>query len=380
MKKQSIAIALLVVFPAWSMEFFPSLASSAKEAQRKLFHKINREQKCSAQDITEYLHAGADINAQHTLTGGMFGKQGYYTPLQYACYRDLIHNSPEDTIELFINAGADVNMQNLDGDTALHFACENGNVKNVEILLKHKVNPNVRNNNEQTPLQWCAFDDDTIILGYTVQKKAVEIPKLLLANGARVTSKGRSGGTPLHEAANASSFYCSHYHDLMQLLINNGAKVNAQDNCNNTPLHYILHERKRLIDAKQNTQFHDKIMPLMIQTLIEHGADPFVENNQGKSFFTLAKKYDIEWLAYYKQRSTAQNMFAVFKQKALNGELIWSTTDKNNVTSIKKPPIIPLRIICNIFYFMEYPWTWKEQETESLLDKYAKFMQGIEEQ
>ncbi len=46
---------------------------------------------------------------------------------------------------MILNYGADVNAQDMVGNTALHWAVENNNVRLVEILLKKQANPNAYN-------------------------------------------------------------------------------------------------------------------------------------------------------------------------------------------------------------------------------------------
>ena len=60
-----------------------------------------------------------------------------YTPLvQTAIVNDL------EKTRCILEAGADVNMPDLTGRTALHWATENNNLALCELLLKNKANPN----------------------------------------------------------------------------------------------------------------------------------------------------------------------------------------------------------------------------------------------
>jgi ankyrin repeat protein len=52
-----------------------------------------------------------------------------------------------------INNGADVNIQNNSGDTALIMAAYSGHYTNIEVLINNKANLNLKNNNGNTALQ-----------------------------------------------------------------------------------------------------------------------------------------------------------------------------------------------------------------------------------
>ena len=60
------------------------------------------------------------------------------------------------SVEKLLARGADVNLQDNDGDTALHGAAENGNVEIMRLLLDKGANPNTKNKVGGTPLMWAA--------------------------------------------------------------------------------------------------------------------------------------------------------------------------------------------------------------------------------
>ncbi|CAG7832408.1 unnamed protein product [Allacma fusca] len=87
-------------------------------------------------------------------------------------------------LQACLESGIGVNVQDSYGDTALHYLfavgcfCNNcvGNLTNcLEILLRHKANPNVENMKGQVPL-------DLVIENFV----PIEFAKLLVDNGARV--------------------------------------------------------------------------------------------------------------------------------------------------------------------------------------------------
>ena len=81
--------------------------------------------------------------------------------------------------------GADVNLHDSDGDTALHGAAQNGNVEIIGLLLDKGANPNAKNKLGGTPLMWAAVwgKDDAV--------------RLLLKRGADPSVKDNDGITAL---------------------------------------------------------------------------------------------------------------------------------------------------------------------------------------
>ncbi|MFC1843124.1 ankyrin repeat domain-containing protein [Candidatus Dependentiae bacterium] len=60
----------------------------------------------------------------------------------------------KDIVEFLIRSGANVNLgaNDLIGDTALHSACQNGNIQVVGLLLANYANPLMKNKNKENPL------------------------------------------------------------------------------------------------------------------------------------------------------------------------------------------------------------------------------------
>ena len=148
---------------------------------------------------------GADINVKDGMG---------YTPLYWACeeghlevvklliqqevgvpininplLRLAARGGHTQLVKLLIGKGADVNARNRDGNTSLHWAAEKGHIEVVKLLLEKGANVNVQDIHGRTPLYWAAQ------YGYT------EIVKLLLEKEADVNAKDNDGKTPLHSAA-----------------------------------------------------------------------------------------------------------------------------------------------------------------------------------
>ena len=91
--------------------------------------------------------------------------------------------------ERLLALGADVKLQDKDGDTALHGAAETGNVEIMRMLLDKGADPNAKNKQGGTPLMWAAvFGNDAATW-------------LLLSRGADASLKDNDGITALEWAS-----------------------------------------------------------------------------------------------------------------------------------------------------------------------------------
>ena len=122
----------------------------------------------------------ADINASN--------KMGW--PLLAYTSRGDKGEHPEE-VQRLLNLGANVDVRNYKGKTALHCAAKAGFVRVIEILLKNRADVNATDKNGETPL----FD----AIRSTIKKveKKVEVTSLLLSNGALVNHENHKGETPL---------------------------------------------------------------------------------------------------------------------------------------------------------------------------------------
>ena len=157
-----------------------------------------------------------------------------------------------------LEKGCDPNKQDIEGDTALHYAIAKCNDEAVDILLRRpKINLNLVNKRGFNPFTFAALKAHT----YAVEKLLVKLPgvmkitksdgtsalhiaaiydhqtvaSILITKGKGNTNfKDNEGLTPLHLACHEA------YFDMAKLLIQNGADVNIQDNDGDTPLHITV--------------------------------------------------------------------------------------------------------------------------------------------
>jgi len=89
--------------------------------------------------ISILLNAGADANA---------GDKNGNIPLMWAAG----NNSSPEAVSMLLEAGADVNAKNKGGNTPLLFAINNSNPEVISLLLEAGAEVNVKNNDGCTPL------------------------------------------------------------------------------------------------------------------------------------------------------------------------------------------------------------------------------------
>ncbi|OMJ73095.1 hypothetical protein SteCoe_28297 [Stentor coeruleus] len=104
-------------------------------------------------------------------------------------------------------------------NSLLHRACKKGNVKAVEIFIKHGANVNLVTASLKTPLH----------KSYNYQ----DIVRILLCSGAKTNSKDVKGFTPLHKAAVKGNS------EVIRELIRFGGDWHAFDNIEKMPGDYV---------------------------------------------------------------------------------------------------------------------------------------------
>ncbi len=182
------------------------------------------------------LDYGADIDKAD-------GKEGS-TALHAAVRRGL------KTIDKLIERGADVDIENYKGQTALHLAASRSfeNTPIVEKLVKAHAKLDIIDNEGLTPLH------------FAVQNGHGNITALLIQLGADVNRQDFQGRTPLHFAAlycmnpqrsvftfNPDGTLMLQYSEITKLLLKSGVDFTITDNQNKTPQDIIL---SKLQEAK----------------------------------------------------------------------------------------------------------------------------------
>ena len=238
---------------------------------------------------------------------------------------------PDCVRELLAQKETDVNLQDVEGKTALYRACETWQLAIVEMLLKRGADPNraahdgttpvlvsfafletlnlllehgadvnhpnvagltvlmeiaKRSNTELTPALLetalshgahvdATDDEQKTALYYATQTNHAETVRFLLEKGANPNFFTTHGAAPLHEASLAG------YKEIVMELLTHGADPNLATVFSPTEPDFAIGETP-LMCAAMNSH------PETVKTLLEHGADPNRHNSVGASALGLA--------------------------------------------------------------------------------------------
>ena len=164
--------------------------------------------------IEQLLQSGIDINTQHPTSGTtvlMISSNYYYY---------------DDIVKYLISRGADVNLKDKEGKTALLWASSNS-LENAKILISNGAKVNDAANDGMTPFLQAT-------LGFSSGKVPIEMCELLRKNGANIHAELKKQSalkwTALHYAsANGDAA-------LVKYLIKHGANVNKATGEGSSPL------------------------------------------------------------------------------------------------------------------------------------------------
>ena len=192
--------------------------------------------------VTFLTERGADV----TLTD-----ECGYKALHYAC----INNSSPEVFSCLLEKGADINACLNDGMTPLMIAAEDSLVNVVTFLIKQGANVDLQDNYGKTALHYalgslnfsfeilCCLiqkgadvntgsNDKLTSLMIAAEKGHINALTLLIKFGADADLQDKNGKTALHHAVYGSDVSC----EILSCLIEMGADVNAGGNINHTPL------------------------------------------------------------------------------------------------------------------------------------------------
>jgi hypothetical protein len=245
--------------------------------------------------INALLNKGANINSQAAATS--------YTPLMYA-----VKASDIRTVRYLIARGANVNIVDKNGMTALHIAAINGNTELVDLLVKMGADVARLDHQGRTAAE------------YVPEKKVDSIGLILI-----------KGYTDLNQAI-------LDYVRLKQVravaeAITQGANIDTKDTNGETPL----------IIAARNNDVN------MVSLLLSLGASPTVRDNNGISAQQTAEKYGYKQIAQIIETVAIQKELQGIKEKSplvplkVQASQPMNTTDKPNYSIYSSEEIQDLR-------------------------------------
>lgn len=127
-----------------------------------------------------------------------------------------------DSCEVLLQNVAKGSIVDAQRQTALHLACQFGNLPTVDVLLqgKWRLSPNARDSRAESPLHVVA------------RRGHVQIASSLLVAGAVPNPRQYEGKSPLHVAVESG------HSAMVALLVHSGADTALKDRIGNTALHY----------------------------------------------------------------------------------------------------------------------------------------------
>ncbi|CDK31067.1 ankyrin repeat domain-containing protein [Candidatus Babela massiliensis] len=128
-------------------------------------------------------------------------------------YSSLIVNLDLEIINLLLNYGANVNIQNKVGYTALMDAVEANNLDLIRLLLAHRANPDLKE-----------YEVGETALFIAVEDESLEAVKILILEGkANINLQDEIGNTALMNAINNDN------NNMVEFLLENGADVSIRN-------------------------------------------------------------------------------------------------------------------------------------------------------
>ncbi len=182
-----------------------------------------------------------------------------------ALWKSLTNSNPQ-VCKLIIDAGANVNDKNAQGETPLIVAYTKGHAEIVSVLLASGADANAKNANGETLLQ----------IEYSKENPSIDVMKILLENCAIPDVKNTKGETLLQSECAKDRPNI----DIIRFLIKGGANPNVKNNNGETPLSVIC--------LKGNSGFL-----AILEELIKGKADVNVKNKKGETLLQLelSKEY-----------------------------------------------------------------------------------------
>jgi ankyrin repeat protein len=198
--------------------------------------------------LQSLIDRGADLNAE---CRGQLGLDTKWRPLLEAT-----KNGRLEIARVLLKHGADMNHQDIKGNTPLSMALRLPNLDLAQFFLDHGANVNTLD-----------MFGRTLLFNVSMEGLTSAVT-LLLEYVMDVDPRSKRGWTPLHFAA-------AHGHlEVVRVLLDCGADVNAQTASRWTALHRAAYSGYLRV----------------VKVLLKHGADPDAKNNEGQTALELARE------------------------------------------------------------------------------------------
>ena len=246
--------------------------------------------------------------------------------------------------------------RNEKGETPLHVACIEGNLKSVEKLINQGHKINIRDNCGWLPLHEASNHGHA------------EIVQLLISNGALVSDgngRGCDGTTPLHDA-------CTNGHlSVIRTLLKADANVSCIDHHNNTPLDCLNRYLERIKDSL--TDFERKDYKLLVNEMVEKmKSKGFFEKKSLKRSFSLIDKLNYSTTTNQQQHYELDELSSRIDRNRLKRSKMLDSPPRKTNRLINQPATLNSNNLRkNIDHSLDQPndISIKAQRIDSLIDE-----------
>ena len=233
------------------------------------------------------INQGIDVNA----TNGQ-----KVTALMKACAE-----GNKEAINVFLNAGADPNIADADGDTCLHYATRNDYcIEVLQAIISHSVNVNATNKRNTTALMIACFKGnkdavnvllnaeadpniadahgDTILHYTALNYWCIDVLRVIISQVVDVNATNKKNVTALMNAC------VDENEDAINVILNAGADLNIADADGDTCLHYA-------VQTDCCTEIFQAIISHGVDvnaTTLDHGAPVNAANKNHQTAYMLA--------------------------------------------------------------------------------------------
>ncbi len=279
-------------------EFLPKVENIDDELMGKTWLAYSVENKSSLAFIQKLMENGCDVNWTNTVNQNLL----FLT----------------DNIELtrfLLNEGLNVNAQNAGGNTVLFRAIEKRNTQLIELYLEFGADCNIQNKEGHTPYYSVLFSaispelfdmlsnysplrldlknskNQTLFFefanyGQFTWESEIKLLEKLLEQGADLF---QVEPTIYEEKTTAARILAKKSYNMLQLIVNQDTfNANTQDNNGNTWLHYVCSENLNF-DQQKAQELYKKV-----KLLLKNGADPNILNDEDKSPIDYAQDDDLK--------------------------------------------------------------------------------------
>lgn len=143
-----------------------------------------------------------------------------------------VQSGDNETISTLLAKGVNPNVPVLLAMTPLHIATSLGLKETVDLLISNGADVNQQDDQGLTALHWACSGKES-------KPEHFDVVKILLTNGAFANAKDMTGGTPLHQAA-----FFGHAH-IADFLLSQDADAIAEDLNGDTPFRMAMENHQQ---------------------------------------------------------------------------------------------------------------------------------------